>query len=60
MGLALSSPTTRMGRAGDHEAAVIRDLNNAWYAKCIEWLKAGLEILDDYTLPKTTRPAAMR
>jgi len=21
--------------------------NNAWYARCLEWLKIGLEILDD-------------
>jgi len=25
----------------------VRDLNNAWYAKCLEWLQVGLEILDD-------------
>jgi hypothetical protein len=43
----LFQPYNPNGRAGDHEAAVIRDLNNSWYAKCIEWLKAGLEILDD-------------
>jgi hypothetical protein len=43
----LYQPYNPNGSAGEHEAAVIRDLNNAWYAKCLEWLKVGLEILDD-------------
>jgi hypothetical protein len=29
------------------EAAVIRDLNNRWYEKCLEYLKTGLKVLDD-------------
>ena len=29
------------------DRAVIRDLNNAWYGKCLEWLKLGLDILDN-------------
>ena len=28
------------------DRAVIRDLNNAWYRKCLEWLNLGLDILD--------------
>ena len=43
----LYQPYNPNGPTGDHEAAVIRDLNNAWYEKCLEWLKVGLEILDD-------------
>ena len=43
----LYEPYNPNGSAGDHEAEVVRDLNNAWYAKCIEWLQAGLAILDD-------------
>ena len=29
------------------EAAVIRDLNNRWYEKCLEYLMTGLKVLDD-------------
>lgn len=43
----LYRPYNPNGSAGDQEAAVIRDLNNAWYAKCLEWLQTGLVILDD-------------
>lgn len=43
----LYQPYNPNASAGEHEAAVIRDLNNAWYAKCLEWLQAGLAILDD-------------
>jgi hypothetical protein len=43
----LYQPYNPNGSTGDHEAAVIRDLNNAWYAKCLEWLQVGLAILDD-------------
>lgn len=43
----LYRPYNPNASAGDHEAAVIRDLNNAWYAKCLEWLQTGLAILDD-------------
>jgi hypothetical protein len=30
-----------------NEPGVVRDLNNAWYTRCLEWLKMGLDILDD-------------
>jgi hypothetical protein len=30
-----------------NELAVIRDLNNRWYEKCLEWLLKGVAILDD-------------
>jgi hypothetical protein len=43
----LYRPYNANGATGDHEAAVIRDLNNAWYARCLEWLQTGLTILDD-------------
>ncbi len=43
----LFQPYNPNGPTGDHESAVIRDLNNSWYEKCLEWLKMGLEILDD-------------
>jgi hypothetical protein len=43
----LYQPYNPNGPTGDHEFAVIRDLNNAWYAKCLECLKVGLEILDE-------------
>jgi len=37
---------TNVPAAAGNEAAVIRDLNNAWYEKCLEWMKLGLEVLD--------------
>jgi hypothetical protein len=43
----LYQPYNPNAAAGAHEAEVIRDLNNAWYAKCVEWLQTGLAILDD-------------
>jgi hypothetical protein len=43
----LYQPYSPNGPTGDHERAVIRDLNNAWYEKCREWLEMGLEVLDD-------------
>jgi len=45
------------GPTGDHETAVIRDLNNAWYASCLEWLRAGLDILDDAYIAETHKAA---
>ncbi|MFD1559654.1 hypothetical protein ACFSHT_29115 [Paraburkholderia silviterrae] len=48
----LYRPYNPNGSADEHEAAVIRDLNNAWYAKCLEWLKTGLAILDDTRITK--------
>ena len=35
------------GHAEPNERAVIRDLNNAWYAVCREFITLGLQILDD-------------
>jgi hypothetical protein len=35
------------GSVEPNEAGVIRDLNNRWYEKCLEWLKLGLTVLDD-------------
>ena len=43
----LYQPYNPNASAGDHEAEVIRDLNNAWYAKCLDWLQTGLAILDN-------------
>ena len=43
----LYQPYNPNGPTGEHELAVIRDLNNAWYEKCLEWLEMGLEMLDD-------------
>ncbi len=43
----LYQPYNPNGAAGANELGVVRDLNNAWYAKCLQWLRAGLEILDD-------------
>jgi len=37
---------TNVPAAEGNEAAVIRDLNNAWYEKCLAWMKLGLEVLD--------------
>jgi hypothetical protein len=40
-------PEDPQRQATTQEAAVIRDLNNRWYEKCLEYLKTGLTILDD-------------
>ncbi|MUJ04974.1 hypothetical protein GNQ12_05810 [Pseudomonas aeruginosa] len=40
-------PYSLAGSDGCCEAQVVLDLNNAWYSKCLEWLKIGLSILDD-------------
>ena len=40
----LYTPYNPNGPTGDNELGVIRDLNNAWYAKCAKWLELGLEI----------------
>jgi hypothetical protein len=34
-------------RIEPNEPGIVRDLNNAWYTRCLEWLKMGLDILDD-------------
>ena len=43
----LYAPYNEDGPAEPNEPGVVRDLNNAWYTRCLEWLKIGLEILDD-------------
>ena len=43
----LYAPYNPNGCTESNEFGVIRDLNNAWYDKCLAWLKTGLEILDD-------------
>ncbi|MGH8590148.1 MAG: hypothetical protein ACREXX_12730 [Gammaproteobacteria bacterium] len=43
----LYAPYNPNGPTEPNELGVVRDLNNAWYAKCLEWLTMGLEILDD-------------
>jgi hypothetical protein len=43
----LYQPYNPNGPTDEHELAVIRDLNNAWYDKCTEFLTTGLEILDN-------------
>ena len=56
----LYQPYNPNGPTGDHEVAVVRDLNNAWYEKCLECLEMGLEMLDDRHITddhKTSRDA---
>jgi hypothetical protein len=43
----LYAPYNPNGPIEPNELGVVRDLNNAWYTRCLEWLKMGLEILDD-------------
>lgn len=43
----LFAPYNPGGTEEPNEIGVIRDLNNAWYERCLAWLKIGLEILDD-------------
>jgi len=43
----LYAPYNPNGPTEPNELGVVRDLNNAWYTRCLEWLKMGLEILDD-------------
>ena len=43
----LYAPYNPNGPTEPNELGVVRDLNNAWYARCLEWLKIGLDILDD-------------
>ena len=43
----LYGPYNPSGEAEHNELAVIRDLNNAWFSKCTEFLTLGLDILDD-------------
>lgn len=50
-------PYNPEGSAEFNEAAVIRDLNNSWSAKCAEYLPLGLEMLDDRHLAADHIPA---
>ena len=43
----LYAPYNPDGPTEPNEQGVIRDLNNAWSARCGEWLTLGLEVLDD-------------
>lgn len=43
----LYAPYNLNGPTEPNEPGVIRDLNNAWSARCREWLEIGLEVLDD-------------
>jgi hypothetical protein len=43
----LYAPYNPNGPAESNEPGVIRDLNNAWYGRCLDWLTMGLEMLDD-------------
>ena len=43
----LYEPYNPGGQAERNETGVIRDLNNAWSARCTECLTLGLQILDD-------------
>lgn len=43
----LYEPYNPGGHAEPNERGVIRDLNNAWYAKCTEFITLGLNILHD-------------
>ena len=43
----LYAPYNPDGPTEPNEQGVIRDLNNAWSARCREWLSIGIEILDD-------------
>lgn len=43
----LYAPYNPNGPTEPNEPGVIRDLNNAWSARCREWLTIGLEIVDD-------------
>lgn len=42
----LYEPYNPNGPTEPNERGVIRDLNNAWYARCLEWLTIGLDVLD--------------
>ncbi len=43
----LYQPYNPGGSAERNEIGVIRDLNNAWYGKCTEFVTLGLQILDN-------------
>lgn len=43
----LYEPYNPHGSAEPNEPGVIRDLNNAWYARCTEFVTLGLKVLDD-------------
>ncbi len=43
----LFAPYNPNGPTEANEPGVVRDLNTGWYERCLEWLKMGLDILDD-------------
>ena len=51
----LYRPYNPDGPTEPNEPGVIRDLNNAWSARCQEWLAVGLEILDDAHIASSHR-----
>ena len=51
----LFAPYNPNGPTEPNEAAVIRDLNNAWYERCLTWLKMGLQVLDDMYIASSHR-----
>ena len=58
----LYQPYNPGGSAERNELGVIRDLNNAWYGKCTEFVTLGLQILDDNHIAedhKTSRDAVL-
>ena len=46
MGAALRAVNPN-GPTEPNEHGVVRDLNNAWSPKCIEWVTIGIDVLDD-------------
>lgn len=43
----LYEPYNPNGDTEPNEIGVLRDLNNAWHARCRDWLMTGLKVLDD-------------
>jgi hypothetical protein len=43
----LYAPYNPNGPTEPNERGVVRDLNNAWSARCGEWLSIGVDVLDD-------------
>jgi hypothetical protein len=59
----LYRPYNPSGEAEPNELAVIRDLNNAWFSTCTEFLTLGLDILNDGHIAddhKSSRDAVRR
>ncbi|MGE0680274.1 MAG: hypothetical protein AB7P69_05115 [Candidatus Binatia bacterium] len=51
----LYEPYNPAGSGEPNEPGVIRDLNNAWYARCTEFVTLGLKILNDDHLAEDHR-----